>query len=320
MKDEKLQELIQLYVLGELDNSAKAELEKHLENSEKARLELENVQSMFRNFSENKPEEINDDVLITSRQNLLRQIRIEGSEENFYSKMFRWLEQINVNGYKLAASSVSAVVVGIVIGFLIFGSNPANISTDSPFEAINIDNIKNSDRNLSNIRFETDAATESIQISFDAVKSVTYNGDMNDEVVKYLLASALLNNKNPGSRLRTVNTIVEQTAVAENRDPKIKSALITSLKSDSNPAVRKAALEALKNYNYDNEIRDAILYVLSNDTNSGLRVNAINALAGLKIDGISIDDKIKNELNNRINNEENGFVKYRAATLLEGEE
>ena len=104
MKDKKLQELIQLYVLGELDNSDKAELEKHLESSEQARLELENLQSMLRNISENKPEELNDDVLITSRQSLLRQIRIEGSVENYYTKILRWLEQINVNGFKLAAT------------------------------------------------------------------------------------------------------------------------------------------------------------------------------------------------------------------------
>lgn len=320
MKKEKLNELLQLYVLGELNNSDKAELEKHLENSEQARKELENLQSLFEKFSENRPGEMNDDLLITSRQNLLRQIRIDGSRENLYIKIVRWLEQVNISGYKLAASSVSAIVVGIVIGFLIFGSNPVNTPSGPPFEAINIDNIINSDRNLSNIRFDTDPVSGGIQISFDAVKSLTYNGDINDEVVKHLLASALLNNKNPGSRLRTVNTIMEQTARADNPDPKIKTALITSLKNDSNPAVRKAALEALKNYNYDNEIRDAILYVLSNDTNSGLRVNAINSLVGLKMDGISIDDKIRNELNNSINKDENGFIKYRAATLLEGEE
>jgi len=206
------------------------------------------------------------------------------------------------------------------MGYLIFSSEiietPANTSSGT----INIDEIVKSGRSLSNIRFDTDPASGSIEISFDAVKSLTYNGSMEDEVVKYLLAAALLNNKNPGSRLRTVNTLVEQTAVIENQDPKIKLALIKSLKNDSNPAVRKAALEALKNYAYDEEIRDAILYVLSNDTNSGLRVHAINTLAGLKIEGISIDDKIKNELNNQLTNEENGFIKYRAAALLEGED
>ena len=309
-----------MYVLDELNNSDKAELEKHLENSAQARKELENIQSLFKNFSVNRPGEINEDILINSRQNLLRQIRIDGVKENIFIKTLHWLEQVNISGFKLAASSVSAIVVGVVIGFLIFGSNSINTSSDSPLQAINIDNIINSDRNLSNISFDTDPASGIIQISFDAVKSLTYNGDMNDEVVKYLLASALLNNRNPGARLRTVQTIVEQTANTDNPDPKIKTALITSLKNDSNPAVRKAALEALKNYSYDNEIRDAILYVLSNDTNSGLRVNAINALAGLKIAGISIDDKIKNALNNRIINEENGFIKYRAATLLKGEE
>jgi hypothetical protein len=252
---------------------------------------------------------------------VLRQIRIEGTRESLLEKLKGWLEQVNINGYKLAASTVSAVAAGILIGYFIFTGNPADITpSNSNVESVNIDQIVKSGGNLSNIRFDTDPLNGNIEISFDAVKSLTYSGNMNDEVVKYLLTAALLNNKNPGARLRTVNAIVEQTAIAEHPDPKIKTALIKSLRSDSNPAVRKAALHALQNYKYDEEIRDAILYVLSNDTNSGLRVNAINALAGLKTEGISIDDKIKNELNKRIENEENGFIKYRAATLLEGEE
>ena len=71
MNEKKLNELLQLYVLDELNDSDKAELEKHLENSEQARFELEKVQSLFRKFSLNKPEEMNDDLLLTSRQNLL---------------------------------------------------------------------------------------------------------------------------------------------------------------------------------------------------------------------------------------------------------
>ena len=236
MKEERLHELLQLYVLDELNNSDRAELENHLENSEQARIELENIQILFSIFSEIKPVEINEDLLITSRQNLLRQIRIDGSRENFYTKIISWLEHINVNGYKLAESSVSAIVVGILLGYMIFSGNPVNTSAGNKVEIINIDNIISSDRSLSNIRFDTDPASGSIQISFDAVKSLTYNGDMNDEVVKYLLASALLNNKNPGSRLRTVNAIVEQTVSSNNfiryvaavKQASIKRALINT--------------------------------------------------------------------------------------------
>jgi hypothetical protein len=320
MKEEKLNELLHLYVLDELSGSEKTELEEYLENSESARRELENLQNLFNTLSANRPADVNEDMLITSRQNVMRQIRIEETRESILTKILQWFDLVSVNGYRLAASTASAVVIGVLIGFLIFNRSTIETSVNSSQETINIDNILKNGRSLSNIRFDTDPVSGSVEISFDAVKSLTYNGSMDDEVVKSLLAAALLNNKNPGSRLRTVNTLVEQTTVIENQDPKIKTALITSLKNDSNPAVRKAALEALKNFKYDKDIRDVILYVLSNDTNSGLRVNAINTLAGLKIDGISIDDKIRNELNNQLTSEENGFIKYRAAALLEGED
>jgi hypothetical protein len=320
MKEEKLNELLQLYVFDELEDSEKTEVEKYLESSESARSELEKIQNLFSKISKNRPAELNDDNLLSSRQNLLRQIRIEKSRESFLTKLRKWLEQVSVNGYKLAVSTASAAAVGILIGFFIFGTNNVSVPSDSNIKSVNIDQMIKSGSRLSNIRFDTDPLTGHIEISFDAVKPLTYDGNMNDDIVKHLLTAALLNNKNPGARLRTVNTIVEQTAAADQPDPKIKTALIKSLKSDSNPAVRKTALLALQNYKYDEEIRDAILYVLSNDTNSGLRVSAINVLSGLKTEGISIDDKIKNELNNQIENEKNGFIKYRAATLLQGED
>ena len=127
---------------------------------------------------------------------------------------------------------------------------------------------------------------------------------------------ALLTSNNPGTRLKTLNTIASQTDENFIPDPKVKKALITSLKIDDNPAVRREALNVLKKFPYSEDIRDAFLYVLTNDDNSGLRVAAINALSDLSIAGISIDEKIKNELIKRAESDENEFIKLRAASLL----
>jgi HEAT repeat protein len=126
-----------------------------------------------------------------------------------------------------------------------------------------------------------------------------------------------VNEKNPGLRLRTVNTISSQLETEKfNADPKIKNALITALKIDDNPAVRREALNALIKFPFDGEIRDAYLFVLSNDHNSGMRVAAINALAQLKVEGTSLDDKILNVLNRKAENDESDFIRLRAASLV----
>jgi HEAT repeat protein len=89
------------------------------------------------------------------------------------------------------------------------------------------------------------------------------------------------------------------------------------MKNDGNAAVRKEALAALTRYPADKNITDAFLYVLSNDKNSGLRVASINALADLKQRGELVNDEIKNVLNKKAENDNNNFVRIRAASILQ---
>ena len=155
-----------------------------------------------------------------------------------------------------------------------------------------------------------------IEFSFDAIKPISYTGRADDETTRRLLAQALLTADNPGVRLKTVNTISMQSKKNFVPDPKVKAALITSLKIDDNAGVRREALNVLMRYPIDNEIRDAFLFVLQNDKNSGMRIAAINALVDWKQQGISIDDEIRNVLNKKAETDQNDFIRIRAASLL----
>ena len=131
------------------------------------------------------------------------------------------------------------------------------------------------------------------------------------------MAAALTKSDNAGVRIRTVNTISSQTSDVILRDPKIKVALINALKTDENDGVRREALNALMKYPYSEEIRDVFLFVLSNDHNPGLKVGAINALAKMKLEGRSIDNQLKNVIENELVDGENNFIKLRAASLIQ---
>jgi HEAT repeat protein len=113
-----------------------------------------------------------------------------------------------------------------------------------------------------------------------------------------------------------LNTLAVKTESNFTPDDKVKKALITSLKIDENPGVRREALNVLKKFPKDEEIKEAFLYVLSNDRNSGLRVSAINALVDWKQEDISLDDEMRNILNKKAEADPNEYVRIRAASLL----
>jgi HEAT repeat protein len=85
---------------------------------------------------------------------------------------------------------------------------------------------------------------------------------------------------------------------------------------DNNPGVRKEAMNALCNLQFDNQIRDAMIFVLQNDKNSGLRIQAINCL-DVKSDLQKITDPTTiNVLKKKMEEDENSYIKLRAKTLL----
>jgi HEAT repeat protein len=99
-------------------------------------------------------------------------------------------------------------------------------------------------------------------------------------------------------------------------NPKVKSALISALKNDNNPGVRMESLKTLLNLPFDNEINESLLYVLQHDKNSGLRIAAINGLASATLNGKTMDEQTLKVLNQKVKNDDNEYVRIRAASLL----
>jgi hypothetical protein len=186
---------------------------------------------------------------------------------------------------------------------------------------LSIDQLIASGVNIGNVRLADSSPLESkITITFEAAKPYTYSGNIEDITAQRLLANLITKSDNPGLKIQTVQTLAENVNGTFVPDESVKKALISSLKNDGNAGVRRSALNVLKKYPYDNEIRDVILYTLSHDENSGIRVAAINALAELKMEGVSFDTMVKDELNSKVKTEQNLFIKNLAESLLKGDD
>lgn len=317
MNHNKLKEELRFYVLDELTEEEKIRLENHILECEECNSELTKLTKLHAAIAEVKPENPKESVLENSRKDLWDNIATKESAPGFFENISRSFKQNFAPVYRFALGSAAALIVGFLLGYLIFSGSPQQGSA-FPMNISNLDELMRNNYRLSNIRFEEQATfpDEEFEVTFDAVRPVTIKGNFDEDIIKTLLTTALTTSENPGTRLRTISRIASNSGQYLGTDPKIKEALITAMVSDQNPGVRKEALNVLIQYPIGEKIKEAFLSVLANDPNSGMRVSAINALVKLKLDGGNFDEEVTNTLTANAANDNNKFVQLRAAALL----
>ena len=313
MNKEKFNQLAYLYILDELQDKDRIEFENLLMQDDDLKSEFDNISQSLYSIKTNKPPIVSTDILLNSRRSLIREIRKESANPSFITKLSDSVRNYIFSNYKLAFGGIVTFAFGIVIGYLLLmpksNKQISSLTDHNPHDTVKI----------SNVQITKPTSEDGIaEVNFDATKKVKFEAKLSDPIVQKLLVSSLLNDPNPGDRIRSVNSIALQ--IKNNNfksDPKVKQVLISALTKDKNPVVRREALNVLTKYPYDVEIRDALLFVLSRDKNSGMRVAAINALSDLKQTGETLDDETKNVLNRKIKADNNDFIKIRAASILQ---
>lgn len=319
MNREEIIEQLQLYLLNELNEDEKQQIEKLISEDDQVKTEYEDLKKLFDSFEKAKPAEIEDYQLNRYRSELLAKVESK-HRASLVNKFNEWIDRLYLSGYKAALGGAMMLVIGVLVGYAVFGGGQKPVELMSEKKGVEIDDFEDMGIDIDKIRLtEMYPENGKVSVSFEAVKPFTYTGSVEDKFIQKLMATALVKAQNPGLKIKTVNTLAAQVNGEFKPDPEVKQALIASLKVDENAGVRRAALNLLTSYSFDEEIRDAILYVLENDKNSGMRVAAINALSGAKLKDGKFDNKVLEELSKWAESDQNNFVKHRAAILLEGE-
>ncbi len=147
------------------------------------------------------------------------------------------------------------------------------------------------------------------------MKPVYLKGRIDDPKIQSILTYSMLNEQNPGTRFNSINAMYSERPIKFDKD--VKDALITVVMTDENPGVRREALKLMKKLPYDEDVKRAFIYVLTTDTSSGLRIEAINALVDAGKKGITLD---KNEIDlfkQKLQTDDNSYIRYRTKTILQ---
>jgi plasmid stability protein len=312
MNHNKYKEWMLLLIYDELESDEQEELKTHLDKCDECKEEYEKLKKFRQVISPSMLKSVDESALLESRQDLRNAIRIERRKKSVWRKTVELIERFTLPGYRVAFGGLAIFAVGLFIGYLFF--YPRQIDSQSKIISEGTELVKGEMR-ISGLKFiDAGVSDGEVEFTFEEIIPIRMRGNVNDARIQKILTSALLNEQNPGTRLKAVNAMAAQQT--NNTDKETKEALINALKNDENPGVRKEALQVLKKLNFDNEIRDAFLYVLKSDKNSGLRIAAINSIAEAKDIEKFSDANTVNALRERIQTDDNSYIRMRAKTIL----
>jgi hypothetical protein len=315
MKHNEYKQLLQLSLFGELKSEEKNILKEHLLTCDECKSELEDQKNLLELISGKKNSTLDDKILSAARYQLRGALRSEKNNANIFGSVFESFTWLFTTPLKFAVTSVAILLIGILIGSQLLSKSPSNQISDQS----NSDNrfaTLNEDISISNLRFiDSDASDGEVEFTFEASRPVHLKGKVGDPQIQNVLTYSMLNEQNPGSRLNSINAM--DSKQTENYDKDVKSALVTVVMTDKNPGVRREALKLMNKFPYDASIKKALLYVITNDSVSGLRIEALNSIIEATNKGYKLDSEELNLFRDKIQQDENPYIKMHSKTILQ---
>ncbi|MCI0613453.1 HEAT repeat domain-containing protein [bacterium] len=302
MNHQQWKEWVNLLAYEELDAERKRLTEEHIKDCGSCREDWDQLKRLHRVMDDHAVQIPNERLLNEARQELRAALRYERNRPTASSRVRDMFSRF-VPSFRVGMSFAAMLAIGLFAGYMFAPVKRILIQGPAP-------EIATTD--ISNIRFvDADPSDGQIEFAYDAVKPMRVKGNVNSQEIQYLLTQALMHEQNAGVRLRAVNTVGANKKVCA--DTKVKQALITTLKQDSNDGVRKEAMAVLKTLPFDQEIQDAFVYVLQRDANPALRIDAIKSLEENKIQ----DQEMLTVLKEKSESDDNSYIRRRAKDFLQ---
>jgi hypothetical protein len=270
MSCKEYQHQITLFLYEELPESARVELEAHLNECANCHGAYESEKAMHSVLAQDAAGwEIPSDLLVESRKAFADKLdRIEKKRSWWRIPAF----SVVFTPMRLLESA-ALIAMGLALG--VYVSNQRQVTAQVASNQAQ-DQVSVIPRNgtISNLQIvNADPTTGQVELTGEISQPLRFQGKMDDDTVRNLLFSALRDANNPGSRLKAVEVLAQKS-----RNESVEEALINALVSDEDAGVRMRALEALKEFAGEQHVRAALMHSLENDEIAGIRVGAIDAL------------------------------------------
>ncbi|NUN10446.1 MAG: HEAT repeat domain-containing protein [Ignavibacteriaceae bacterium] len=312
MEHNEIKELVILSAYNELDGYTAELVKNHLAACSECRELHSNELSLRAVVSGSLPGEPKDRLISDARLQLRAALRLENDKKLTPEKILNRIREFIYLNYKPILSGA----VMLVIGFLLSLFVRLNSGGEGQAESLNPSDLLKSGIKINNIRvISSNQQTGEMEIEFDTQQSVKLSGSFDDENIQKVMMYSILNDENPGVRLRSIDLI--DSKKERGIDKEVKAAILTAAQYDDNPGVRRSALKTVAGLTFDDDIKNALINIMSTDENAAFRIEALNILAeNIKGEG-KVDEALRNALKQRAENDDNSYMKFKAKSVLE---
>jgi len=287
MNCETTQQNIVLAQYGELPDELQFPLEQHLESCEDCRREWKALIALNEELALLPMREPSPNLLAASRMRLdeaLDAMPARSLAQRLWGNAFRWV------GFLQSAPALATLLLGV--GFL--GGNfveryqaahvkqvPAPVILSSPSSGV-IASVSG---------IEQTPNSELVRVNYNRLVPESVQGSLDDPQVRQLLMLGTKLATNNDVHAQSVDLLASECIAGhsctadDSGSGGIRTALLTSLRTDKSPAVRLKVLRGLKPYvAEDQRVRDAVLDALMHDKNVDVRTQAISLLEPVQAD------------------------------------
>lgn len=306
----RLKKQAALFVSDLLSDKKMVEFENKINRNRSLSQYVEELRGMLEITSQLPVRQPSENFLKTQRNLLRGRIDILVKEPAI-KRIIRSFEQIFVQITPLfrlpAMAIVTSLIIGILAGRFLFTTVkevPTPIGIAYTTEEKIHDFLRRGQLAASQIEYVKNGS-DKVVFRLKTEDEYVYSGGPDDALVKELLAYQLLNETNPGKRLKSIKFMMESGV-----DESLMMVYVAVLLADENPGVRLRAVEQLIQYPPNKIIRDASMKVLLEEENTAIRMGALRILAN------NPDERLVPVLQVVSRLDDNEFIREQASIIL----
>ncbi len=286
-----------LYFYDELSESARLDVDARLAVCTSCRESLASIESISLSVPRSPSIDLSDSTIDAVREATSKRLAAEARSRGGREVVIRMPVQARWS------FAVAAVVVAFFFG---------RTSVDSSLTAPSADFDLASQALVSNIETDENGL---LQIQYESPTQSTISADISDSRVQALLGLALLDDDNPGSRLRAARAVSEANFLNVRPDPTLIDALTSVLGAESNDGIRLQTLKALNSLHVGSPVSDGVkahlIDILLNEESSALRIEALQLLTRSELASIDLQTALQ-----EARTDNNPFIRRQAESAL----
>lgn len=304
MKCSEIQTNLSLYLYGELDFAQEESIEHHLGECAFCRLALDREKAWHGTVNSGAAD-VPLELIGECRDRLHQAMRQSSDGASAVAGWKRYFPFFDLNKWSLRLAFASALVfIGFASARWIDRHGLPQSGSDSTTMASVFD------PSGSRIREVQASGPNTVRIVVEQIGERQITGSPEDGTIRQLLLAGMTDPLDPGVRIDAVESLKDQPG------DDVKQALLNSVRSDPNAAVRLKALEALRRFSTDAATQNTLKYVLQRDENPGVRSEAIDLLVPAGQNPMITPDTLATLENVLSSGQQDDYVRARCLQVL----